>query len=258
MSDSTLIAWTDRTFNPWLGCTKISPGCAHCYAETLTKNRMGLTLWGPKAGRTVTSDANWRKPLAWNREAEAEGRRYRVFCASLCDVFEDHPIANGTRPRLWNLIRCTPWLDWQLLTKRAERIRENLPPNWGDGWPNVWLGVSIENNDYVSRADHLRAIPATVRFVSYEPALGPLDQLNLAGIDWLIFGAESGPHFRRADLDWARQIKARCEAAGIAFFFKQSNHRFTERGIELDGRIVRQYPRPRLAVPGRPITLQTP
>jgi hypothetical protein len=102
----------------------------------------------------------------------------------MCDNFEGHPTIDAERAKLWPLIRATPWLDWQLLTKRADRIADNLPPDWGKGWPNVWLGVSIENNDYVGRADHLRKIPAAVRFVSYEPALGPLDRLNLKGIDW--------------------------------------------------------------------------
>jgi protein gp37 len=164
-------------------------------------------------------------------------------------VFEDHPVASDTRPRLWQLIRQTPWLDWQVLTKRADRIAENLPAGWGAGWPNVWLGVSIENNDYVWRADCLRAIPATVRFISYEPALGPLDRLDLTGIDWLIFGGETGPGFRTADLSWARDMEARCKAAGVAFFFKQQSHLFTERLTLLDGREVKEYPQRRLPLP---------
>lgn len=253
MASSTLIAWTSATFNPWLGCTRCSPGCAHCYAADLTKNRMGLDLWGPSAPRQVTSDANWRKPLQWNREAQAAGERRRVFCASLADVFEDHPTANATRPRLWELIRRTPWLDWQILTKRPERIADNLPADWRDGWGNCWMGTSIESNAYAWRADHLRKIPATVRFVSYEPALGPLDELDLSGIDWLIYGAESGARRRPDDTQWARDMRARCEAAGVAYFFKQAGHRFTERLIHLDGQIVRQSPTPRLAAPGLPV-----
>ena len=243
MAEDSKIAWTTHTFNPVMGCTKISPGCTNCYAETLTKNRMGLSLWGPKGGRQVTSPANWRKPVKWNRDAEKAGTRVRVFCASLCDVFEDHPALNATRPRLWELVRSTPWLDWQILTKRAERIANNLPADWGKGWSNVWLGVSIENNDYVARADHLRKIPAVVRFVSYEPALGPLDQLKLDGLHWVIYGGESGPGFRPEDKQWARDMKGRCERAGIAFFHKQSAAFRTEIGIELDGQIVREYPR---------------
>ena len=131
--------------------------------------------------------------MTWNREAEANGIRQRVFCSSMCDVFEDHPTIDAEREKLWPLIRATPSLDWQLLTKRADRMADRLPADWGGGYPNVWIGVSIENNDYVDRADRIRDIPAVVRFISYEPALGPLDQLNLSGIDWVIYGGESGP-----------------------------------------------------------------
>jgi len=249
MAESSIIAWTDNTFNPWMGCVKVSPGCAHCYAETLTKNRMGLHLWGAKAARQVTSPSNWKKPVAWNCEAERDGQRKRVFCASLCDVMEDHPTAAATRPRLWDLIRSTPWLDWQLLTKRPENYAGNLPADWGDGWPNVWLGTSIESNEYLGRADILRQVPATVRFISYEPALGPLTDIDLSGIDWLIVGGESGSNFRLMDHAWARDARAKCGAAGTAFFFKQSSAYRTEMGIELDGQIVRNYPQRRIPLP---------
>jgi protein gp37 len=136
-----------------------------------------------------------------------------------------------------------------LLTKRAEGIQPNLPAGWPKGFEHVWLGVSIENNDYAYRADHLRAVPATVRFVSYEPALGPLDKLDLTGIDWVIVGGESGAGYRLMDHQWARDMRARCEAAGAACFFKQSSAYRTEQGIELDGRIVRNYPSRRLPLP---------
>lgn len=248
MSDTTIIAWTDRTFNAWMGCQKVSPGCKNCYAETLTKNRMGLSLWGPSSERQVTSPANWRKPISWDREARESGKRLRVFCGSLMDLFEDHPTANATRLRLWNLIRSTPNLDWQILTKRADRIADNLPNDWGtDGWPNVWLGVSIENVDYGWRAESLRRVPAVVRFVSYEPALGPLaDDLDLDGISWVIYGGESGPEYRSHDIQWARDIAKACVQKNIAFFFKQSAAWRTEMGIELDGRIQRAWPTPRI------------
>lgn len=246
MAEKSIIAWTENTFNAWMGCTKISPGCTNCYAATLTKNRMGLDLWGPKAKRQVTTDMNWRKPVAWNREAERRRQRMRVFCGSLMDWNEDHPIANVQRPRLWKLVKATPWLDWQMLTKRADTLEAGLPDDWDCGYHNVWLGVSIENNDYAWRADHLRLIPAAVRFISYEPALGPLDQLNLEGIDWLIYGGESGSGHRPEDKQWARDIKLRCDENGTAFFHKQSAGYRTELGIELDGRIVRNYPTPRM------------
>jgi protein gp37 len=167
----------------------------------------------------------------------------------MCDVWEDHPTITEQRARLWPLIERTPFLDWQLLTKRPERIAKNLPPSWGEGWPNVWLGTSIESNAYTARADYLRTIPAVVRFVSYEPALGPLDELNLEGIDWLICGGESGPGYRAMPHDWPRQMRALCEAHGTAFFFKQSSAARTEMGITLDGETVRKYPVARVVCP---------
>jgi protein gp37 len=250
MSQETIIAWTDHTFNPWMGCEKVSAGCKHCYAELLTKNRMGLHLWGNPASTTrQVTKAPWQNVLQWNAVAEREGIRRKVFCASLCDVFEDHEVANSTRPRLWHLIRKCTALDWQLLTKRPERIASNLPNDWGpDGWPHVWLGTSVEDMRVASRVDHLRHIPAVVRFISYEPAIGPLDDLDIAGIDWIIYGGESGPGHRAEDKNWARVMHAKCSENGTAFFHKQSAGWRTELGIELDGKIVREYPVPRSGV----------
>jgi len=245
MSRTTIIAWTDHTWNPWMGCKKVSPGCANCYAERLTRDRMGLRLWGRRP-RQVTSVANWRKPERWNRDAQANGMPRKVFCASLCDVFEDHPIANRTRPRVFETIRRCSWLTFQILTKRPERILKGLPNDWGSGWANVWLGTSIENNEWVHRADFLCTIPAVVRFVSYEPALGPLDKLDLNGIDWVIYGGESGPRHRPEDKQWARDMRDRCSARGVAFFHKQSASYRTEMGTLLDGKEVREFPTPRV------------
>lgn len=184
----------------------------------------------------------------WNSLAARAGARRRVFCASLCDVFEDHPTANSTRPRLWDLIRECNALDWQLLTKRPQNIAAMLPADWGDGWTHVWLGTTIEDMRVAGRADHLRQIPAAVRFISYEPALGPLDDLDLHGIQWVIYGGESGPG-RRAEgtpddpKAWARSMRERCERLGVAFFHKQSVGARTEMGIELDGEVIRQFPK---------------
>lgn len=247
MAEKTLIAWTHHTFNIAWGCTKISPGCTNCYADDLA-GRYGHDVWGPKKPRRTFGEKHWSEPLKWEAEAVQAGERRRVFCSSMCDVFEDHPTIDQERARLWSLIARTPHLDWQLLTKRADRIAANLPAGWPEKWPNVWLGVSIENNDYVGRADRLRQIPAAVRFISYEPALGPVPDLDLAGIDWLIYGGESGPKYRPEDKQWARDVWAKCRASGTAFFHKQSAHRFTERGIELDGKIVREYPTPRMGL----------
>lgn len=252
MGEKTIIAWTDRTFNVAWGCTKISPGCKNCYADTLS-SRYGFDVWGKDAARRTFGAKHWNEPMTWNALAASgepgvagPGMPHLVFCSSMCDVFEDHPAIEAEREKLWPLIRATPNLHWQLLTKRPERIADNLPADWGDGWPNVWLGTSVENNDYVWRADYLRDIPAVVRFISYEPCLGPVPGLALDGIDWVIVGGESGPGFRPMDLDWARAMRRRCESAGVAFFFKQSSAPRTEMGTTLDGETVRQFPLPRV------------
>lgn len=249
MADTTIIAWTHHTFNIAWGCVKVSPGCKNCYADGLSR-RYGHDVWGPGKSRRTFGVKHWSEPLRWNAEAQKAGERRRVFCGSMCDWSEDHPAIDAERGKLWPLIRATPWLDWQLLTKRADRITSNLPVDWGTGYPNVWLGVSIENADYAWRADHLRTIPAAVRFVSYEPALGPLAHaLDLTGLHWIIYGGESGPGYRPEDKQWARDMRDACRNAGLAFFHKQSAAYRTEIGIELDGEIVREYPSTRQPLP---------
>jgi protein gp37 len=243
MAEKTSISWTDHTFNVAHGCTKVSPGCQHCYAETLALS-YGNNVWGPSAPRRTFGAGYWAEPLKWNAKAAKEGRRHRVFCGSMCDVFEDHATIDAEREKLWPLILATPWLDYQLLTKRAERIEECLPPDWGTGYPNVWLGTSIENDEYAWRAEELFRLPAAVRFVSYEPALGPLDLRPwLRDISWVIVGGESGPNFRQMDLQWARDMRDRCREAGVAFFFKQSAGRFSGRGTTLDGETIQEFPK---------------
>lgn len=190
MAENSKIEWTDHTFNPWIGCTKVSPACDHCYAEAWDARFKGHR-WGPHAPRTKTSAANWRKPLKWNREAEERGIRYRVFCASLADVFDNHPsIDPQWRLELWELIAETPNLDWLLLTKRPQNIVRFLPDEWGSGewgepWSNVWLGTTVENQTEADRRiPHLLATPAAVRFVSAEPLLGPVDITRWLSIRW--------------------------------------------------------------------------
>lgn len=181
MAENSNIEWTDHTFNPWIGCQKVSPGCDHCYAETWDARGLQQreTRWGPHAARTRTSEANWRKPLAWDRAAKAAGKRARVFCASLADVFDNHAsIAQEWRDDLWTLIYRTPHLDWLLLTKRPQNIVKFMPPAVENGgiWPNVWLGTTAENQTEADRRiPHLLATPAAVRFISAEPLLGPVD-----------------------------------------------------------------------------------
>jgi len=256
MGKTTIIAWTDHTWNMAWGCTKVSAGCKNCYADTLADRygwrdggNSGPKIWGKNAARRIFGESHWREPLKWNREAEILNKPERVFCSSMCDVFEDHPTINAEREKLWPLIRATPMLHWQLLTKRPERIARELPDDWGNGYHNVWLGTSIENNDWIGRADYLRHIPAVVRFISYEPALGPLDQIDLGNIDWVIAGGESGPGYRDMEIGWAVEMEQKCRREGVAFFFKQSSGPRTEMGIDALGGIVRQYPTPRTPRP---------
>jgi protein gp37 len=239
-----------------MGCTKVSAGCANCYAETLTKNRMGLNLWGANATRQITKQP-WKDVLSWQTKAQkgvmgvlGEGKPQLVFTGSLMDWAEDRADLVSVRNQMWDVIKKCDHLHFQMLTKRPENIVKFLPKDWGsEGYPNVWLGTSVEDMRVSGRADILREIPAVVRFISYEPALGSLNDLNLKGIDWVIFGGESGSGFRRANLDWAREMKAKCENDDVAYFFKQSSAFRTEQGIELDGEIVRKFPIPRIPTP---------
>lgn len=216
MGEFSKIEWTTHTFNPWLGCQKISAGCDNCYAEALMDHRLGRVEWGPHGERRRTSEANWRKPRQWAKAAK--GTRPRVFCASLADVF-DNQVPPQWRADLWHLIEGTPELDWLLLTKRPENMAKMLP------WKkpprrNVWLGVTAEDQAaYERRWPILEATPARVRFVSYEPALGPLD-IGGTRPDWIICGGESGPNRRPFDVEWARHLREQCRK-GVPFFMKQ-------------------------------------
>lgn len=196
MGENSNIEWTHHSFNPWIGCSKVGPDCKNCYAELDTFPRRsrskGLELWGPAAHRHVTSDDNWKKPLAWNRAAAKAGERHRVFCASIADVFEDREDLRKPRARLWDLIERTPNLDWLLLTKRPENAlrlaeqawRESLPPGTSitadfrpKAWlPNIWLGTSVGTQATADeRIPHLLQVPARVRFLSCEPLLEEID-----------------------------------------------------------------------------------
>lgn len=242
MADKTEIAWTDSTFNPWWGCSKVGPGCDHCYAEALDR-RTGGDHWGPNKTPRVMSGDNWRKPVRWHRIAAASGTRRRVFCGSMCD-WADKNAPDGQRDRLWDLIRTTPALDWQLLTKRAPNIAKSLPPDWGDGYENVWLGVTVENRKHgLPRIKHLRSVPARVRFLSIEPLLEDFGPLDLSGIHWVIVGGESGPLARPMQPEWVASIRAQCEAQGVPFFFKQWGGRRDKGGCLISGGEIKQWPR---------------
>lgn len=188
------------------------------------------------------SAGNWAKPVCWNREAQKTGIRRRVFCGSMCDVF-DKNAPEGQRERLWELIRNTPMLDWQLLTKRAPNIEKYLPADWGDGYDNVWLGVTVENRRHgLGRMARLKQIPAKVHFLSCEPLLEGLGRVDLAGIDWVIVGGESGPYARPMDIAWVGAIRRQCEAQGVPFFFKQWGGRKDKGGCLFDGAEIKQWP----------------
>lgn len=301
MAENSGIEWTDHTFNPWLGCTKVSPACANCYAERDFDHRYKKVQWGPQGTRVLTSDSNWKKPLQWNRKAEQTGYRLRVFCASLADVFEDwegaimdhsrhrlstcrnscglittrsspsskcakcndelRPLNMGdARRRLFHLIDLTPNLDWLLLTKRPENVERMWPTiSSGRKWnsQNVWLGTSIENQEWADkRLPHLHAAKryglVRTTFISAEPLVGSIilqgqhdgktyNHLGEGGIDWVITGGESGPNARPCDPDWFRSLRDQCNEAGTAFHFKQwgeFNESQTRVGKKSAGRLL--------------------
>ena len=229
MGQNSSIEWTDHTFNPWWGCTKVSPACQNCYAELWAK-RTGHQVWGKGKLRRFFNDRHWNEPIIWNEEAAKTKLRRRVFCASMADVFEDNEALNIWRERLWALISITPWLDWLLLTKRPESIEQMVPWQWD--WPkNVWLGTTVENANYAEkRLPLLLKHPAAVRFLSCEPLLGPIDlrpwfnARKLHPIDWVIAGGESGPRARPMHPDWVTSLLHQCQEAEVAFHFKQWGH----------------------------------
>lgn len=239
--ENSNIAWTDNTFNPWMGCTKVSPGCLNCYAEFRMDTRWKKVKWGKGNPRKRTTAANWMQPLRWNEQAAEAGTRTLVFCASLADVF-DNEVDGAWRDDVFALINSTPHLDWQLLTKRpGEAVKYAANHPWPD---NAWIGVSIEDQKRAARAQIITRIPAPVRFLSVEPLLGPV-QLDLTGIDWVICGGESGHKCRPMEADWARSVRDQCRVAGVAFFFKQVGGRTPDAGGHLlDGVVHHAFPVP--------------
>ena len=235
------ISWTKHTFNGWFGCTKISPGCENCYAQTLMETRWKKVKWGKGNPRKRTSAANWLQPLRWNRQAVEAGTRTLVFSESLGDLF-DTEVPKQWRDDLFALIRDTPNLDWQLLTKRPnEAVKYGRSHPWPD---NAWIGASVEDQKRAGRAQIITGIPAPVRFLSVEPLLGPVT-LDLRGIDWIIVGGESGPRHRPMKLEWARSVRDQCRAAGVPFWFKQvGGHTPDAGGHLLDGVVHHEFPTP--------------
>ena len=220
MAEKT-IPWCDYTFNGWIGCTNVSPGCDNCYAEMIAK-RFGLAEWGPHAERKLAGPAYWEKPIAWNRKAAKAGRPALVFSASMSDVFDKKAPATA-RPMLWSLIRKTPNLIWLILTKLPQNIPAELPSDWGEGYPNVMLMTSVENQVEANRRiPKLLEVPARGYGLSIEPLLEPVIIAQWAEkIDWAIVGGESGANSRPFSVDWARRLKVVCHHHSVAFFMKQ-------------------------------------
>jgi protein gp37 len=238
MGKTSAIEWTDVSWNWVQGCIKVSAGCKNCYMYR-DKHRWGQD--GSNIHRS--SKATFNLPLRVKEPS-------KIFACSWSDFFLKE--ADEWRPEAWEIIRKTPQHTYQILTKRPERIAEHLPADWGLGWPNAWLGVSVENEDFMWRVKTLSYIPAVVRFMSYEPALGPLPALHLGTalhtgmLDWVIAGGESGAGFRPAETDWFRSVRNACVHYGVPFFFKQ--HGGTKRvdgvwgGDVLDGRTWHEFP----------------
>jgi protein gp37 len=240
MAKDSKIEWTHHTFNPWMGCTKVSPGCVNCYAEK-DRLRRGQKLWGPNAPRQRTSAAYWKQPIAWNAAAAELGERHRVFCASLADVCEDRDDLLAPRADLMRLIEATPQLDWLLLTKRPENFVRFFGNRWSAGWPpNVWAMASVTTQAEADRnVPILLTVPAAVRGLSMEPLLERVElrpewlelELQAFGgggavkcfprIDWVIVGGESGPEARPMHPEWATSLRDQCAAFDVPFLFKQ-------------------------------------
>ena len=221
MGERSKISWTDASFSPWFGCTRVSAACDHCYAEDWSR-RYRKAEWGPHADRQRSAATSWLRPLAWDRKAAKAGRRTVVFVSEVSDVFDNHA-ADEWRADLWALMRQTPHLLWLVLTKRPQNMARMLPSDWP--LANVWLGVTAENEtEATRRLPILAATPAAGRFVSCEPLLGPVDLAPwLGSVDYVIAGCESrGPRTGRpTDLAWVRSLRDQCVAAGVTFHLKQ-------------------------------------
>ena len=230
----TTIEWTDATWNPVTGCDRVSPGCAHCYAETFAERWRGVPDHPYEQGFDLRLwPSRLKAPLAWKRPR-------MIFVNSMSDLFhEDVPL--GYIHQVFDTMGRAKHHTFQILTKRHERLAEVASAL--DWHPNIWMGVSIENRRFVRRADFLREVEAAVRFISAEPLLGELGKLDLSGIDWLIAGGESGAQHRPVRAEWLRDLRDRCVEAGVPFFFKQwGGHRPKSGGRLLDGRTWDEMP----------------
>lgn len=231
---ATTIEWTEATWNPVTGCSKISPGCSHCYAERMAKRLKAMGQPNYARGFEVAiHEAALALPLSWKKPR-------MVFVNSMSDLFHEEVPDEFIRS-VFGVMASANWLQFQVLTKRSQRIADVASQVV---WPaNVWMGVSVENKDFAFRVDHLRQTPAAVKFISIEPMLGPIHGMDLTGIGWVIVGGESGPGARPMDPEWVRDIRDQCLAARVPFFFKQwGGTRKKSAGKLLDGRTWDQMP----------------
>ncbi|HXQ15344.1 MAG TPA: phage Gp37/Gp68 family protein [Caulobacteraceae bacterium] len=238
VASSTAIEWTDVTWNPVTGCTKISPGCDRCYAERFAERFRGTRGHPFETGFDLTlRPERIDQPLEWRTPR-------RVFVNSMSDLFHKE-IPRTFITRVCDTMERAHWHSFQVLTKRSSLMRAFLQRRYADRAPpaNVWFGVSVEDRTRLSRVRHLREAPASVRFLSIEPLIGRIGKLDLTSIDWVIVGGESGPGARPVDPDWVREVRDECQAAGVAFFFKQwGGIRPKAGGRALDGREWSEYP----------------
>jgi protein gp37 len=236
MASGSHIEWTEATWNPVTGCDKVSPGCAHCYAERMAKRLQAMGQPNYANGFEVTlQPAMLSLPLTWKRPR-------RVFVNSMSDLFHDDVPVSFIRD-VFRVMHEADWHQYQVLTKRSARLLAlDRRLRWA---PHIWMGVSVENERFLTRVDHLRATGAAVKFLSLEPLLGPLRHIDLSGIEWVIVGGESGPNARPMDPAWVVDIRDQCQAASVAFFFKQWGGVFKSRtGRELGGRTWNEMPVP--------------
>lgn len=226
MGEKTTIGWTDKTYNPWIGCQEVTEAeCGDCYAKRWA-HRHRLDVWGPLYQTPRKLTKTWNDPFTWEKQAQQEGKRFKVFCASLADVFEPHPDVVEARERLWETIEQTPHLDWQLLTKRPKFIRRLVPQTWLHAWPaHVWIGTSVGTQQTAEkRIDYVLDVPAPIIFLSCEPLVEWVmlsTWLAQGRISWVICGGYSGSQYRPMDLAWARSLREECRTYGVAFFMKQ-------------------------------------
>jgi protein gp37 len=241
MAQGSGIEWTESTWNPVTGCTKISPGCKHCYAERLAERLQIMGQANYANGFQLTLHPHMLGlPLRWKRPQS-------IFVNSMSDLFHEDVPVEYVREVFDVMLRAN-WHRFQILTKRADRLEQQSPHlDWA---PNIWMGVSVENDEYRHRIDHLRRTGAQIKFLSLEPLLGPLPGLDLTGIDWVIVGGESGPNARPMVPGWVTDIRDQCRRAGVPFFFKQWGGRNKKQaGRMLDGRVWDQMPVARAAGP---------